>query len=201
MIESSFTESSDTYFCFYYGKKPFAESLRIQANSLNQILGFEYEPTITLGKRAGRDEIKSIQGFEVHETDRGGFATLHSPGQLVIYPVLDLRKLNWSVRRYVEILESTTKTFLDGLGIETVQAKESGVFTNIGKIAFIGIRVEKGISKHGISINIKNNLNLFECIRPCGVSERELDSIQNHKVEVSLEESFKTWSHIFKSYL
>jgi lipoyl(octanoyl) transferase len=183
----------------YYGKTNYHQSMKIQAEACNQILGFEYDPVITLGKRAGLEEIKSIQGFEVYETDRGGFATLHSPGQLVIYPVFNIRQKKISVTEFVKLLEQTTEAFLEDHGIQCVSGGDSGVFTGLGKIAFIGIRVKSGVTQHGISINIKNDLKLFESIRPCGLSTRPLDSVLNHGVDIPLSEAFQSWCERFEN--
>ena len=193
---------------FFKGAR-YLESMQIQDQVIKSLpaagftfLGFDYQPVITVGKRGvSESEWLDTKGFDFVETDRGGQATLHSPGQLVIYPIFNLRRKQLSVRDYVLILETTTREWLRSHGIETLVEKpcdnESGVFTSVGKIAFIGLRIEGGITKHGMSINLANDLQLFEKISACGVRRRPVDSVKNHGVSVTLENSFKEWTALF----
>lgn len=181
----------------------------VQSSGFPVILGFEYYPVITLGKRAEADgellwklQDLSEQGIEVVETDRGGQATLHSPGQLVIYPLVPIRKLQISVRDFVEALEEATIQWLCRFQIQSFRKEDAGVFTEKGKIAFIGIRVENGITRHGISINISNDLNLFNGIKACGQAHRHLDSIfEQGVVDLDLREAFNQWTLYFSNEL
>ena len=192
----------------YFGLTTYEKSMQYQAQvyqlvastGFPAVLGFEYYPVITLGRSARAEAelmqgLKALadQGFEVAETDRGGQATLHSPGQLVIYPIVPLHKLQISVREFVAILEQATVDWLAQFKIEAFRKEDAGVFTSSGKIAFIGIRVEKGITRHGISINLNNDLKLFSGIRACGQSERALDSVFEHGRELDLKEAFENW--------
>ncbi|PIS11365.1 MAG: lipoyl(octanoyl) transferase, partial [Bdellovibrio sp. CG10_big_fil_rev_8_21_14_0_10_47_8] len=192
----------------YFGLMSYDQSMKIQkqcyelvqGSGFPVVLGFEYYPVITLGLRAqagqelmGDHRLLKEQGFEIVETDRGGQATLHSPGQLVIYPLVPLRKLGLGVRQFVEILEETTIQWLKSLKISSGRSEDAGVFTERGKIAFIGIRVLRGISCHGISINLSNDLSLFSAIRACGVSQRPLDSVSKQGHELNQKEAFDSW--------
>lgn len=176
----------------------------VKANGRPILIGCEHYPVITLGRRANAlsefvssaSELKD-RGLEVFETDRGGQATLHSPGQLVIYPIVPLRDYEISVRDFVRCLETTTMKWLELHRIEACLTDEAGVYTKSGKIAFVGIRVESGISRHGISINVHNNLELFGAIRSCGVSGRPLDSLEQRGVYVELKEAFDQWTSVF----
>ncbi len=168
------------------------------------VLGFEYYPVITLGKRAElsaelpfpQEELLA-KGLTFVETDRGGQATLHAPGQLVIYPLVPIRNLGISVRDFVGILENSTILWLEKYGIRSWRGEEAGVFTKNGKIAFIGIRVANGITKHGISINIANDLSLFQGIRSCGLQNRPVDSLFENQVQLDLAEAFESWNLYF----
>lgn len=180
----------------------------VERSGFPVVLGFEYYPVITLGKRAeAQDELlwKSeelqAQGFEVVETDRGGQATLHSPGQLVIYPLVPIRKLQISVRDFVALLEEATIQWLSKYQIQAYRKEDAGVFTDKGKIAFIGIRVENGITRHGISINVSNDLNLFGGIRACGKANRHLDSVFENGIEIELRAAFEAWILYFTNEL
>ncbi len=172
------------------------------------ILGCEHPVVVTLGRSADiqqsiyahaqHETISSSLQLPVHVTDRGGLATLHSPGQLVIYPILPLRKYGMGVRDYVNLLEQTTIELLSNSGIESYVKEDSGVYTKKGKIAFIGIRVEKGVSRHGLSLNVSNDLNLFSKIVSCGVSNRSLDLMQDYCAkQLQLSAVFEQWCHIF----
>jgi lipoyl(octanoyl) transferase len=180
----------------------------VQSSGFPAVLGFEYYPVITFGKRAhagdelvGSFENLKDQGFELAETDRGGQATLHSPGQLVIYPIVPIQKLQLSVRTFVQILEETTIQWLSQFRIQAFRKEDAGVFTEKGKIAFIGIRVERGITRHGISINVNNDLSLFGGIKACGQTARALDSVFENGTELDLKEAFDNWNLYFASHL
>ena len=176
----------------WWGKQTYKRSYSIQKSVLKDIqgglpgrvMGFEHPSTITLGIRSQVDEdfIESSDSLEEHgfvivRTDRGGRATIHSPGQLVIYPILSLRELNIGVKDYVSLLVETTSLCLSHYGVKTKEGNNIGVFTPRGKIAFIGLGVSKGVSFHGLSINVFNDLSLFSLIRPCGDSRLDVDSL------------------------
>jgi lipoyl(octanoyl) transferase len=200
----------------YFGLNTFEKSMGlmdqayqlVSATGFPVLMGFEYYPVITLGKRAEASEelinsADSIQklGIELVETDRGGQATLHSPGQLVIYPLVPIRKLGISVRDFVGILESSTILWLQKYQIKAEKREDAGVFTDRGKIAFIGIRVDRGITKHGISINISNDLSMFDQIRACGQIKRSLDSLSERGHPIELSQAFDEWGLYFGSEL
>ncbi len=174
----------------------YSESLNIQSNFLKSlqdtnrpigVLGFNYHPVITLGKRSQNqghiqwsDEDLQKNNIEVCFSERGGQATLHSPGQLVIYPLIFLEKYQLTIRRYVNLLEQATQLFLKNFGINSeTHHGDSGVYLSDGaKIAFIGIKVHRGWTSHGIAINIANDLTFFESIISCGLSNRKVTSVQ-----------------------
>lgn len=178
---------------------------RVRAEASIHILGLEHEGVVTLGKRGNADEdLVWDEGelrrhrLEVQKIDRGGQATLHSRGQLVIYPILPLMQVGLSVRAYVDLLQETTIRLLAKYGIEAKRGDEPGLYTAQGKIAFCGIRVERGATRHGISLNVRNDLSLFAGIRSCGCSQARLDSMENHRADLSLEKLFAEWTEIFR---
>ena len=197
------------------GKIPYRESLILQEQLKEQacktgrafFIGFECPACITLGLRGKKEADLSAsveeyqkRGLEIVTIKRGGQATLHSPGQLVIYPVMDL--LQWKVRPrdFLSILERITQSTLKQYGIEAKKREDSaGLFTQIGKIAFFGIHISSGVSQHGLALNIKNNLQLFNLIRSCGVSHRLHDSFQQQGLQSDLKEVFSLWCQIAKS--
>ena len=175
---------------------------------LGTILGLEHQSVITLGKRGrveedlevGADELKR-RGIELHISPRGGQATLHSPGQLVIYPCVSLMKMGLGVRDYVSLLEKVTQAFLKDLGLEAKpDPEEPGLYTAKGKIAFFGIRVTHAIASHGIAINAGNDLSLFKLIRSCGKASEKFDAIKLKKNQ-TMSQLFALWVNHFRKEL
>jgi lipoyl(octanoyl) transferase len=176
--------------------------LRCKDNQDSVVLGLEHPPVVTLGKRA--DEILDFKtpparlkeiGYQIAKTDRGGEAVLHNPGQLVIYPMFNLIKWEMSVRDFVELLERTTVRFFQQLQVNAEAGREEpGIYTPKGKIGFVGIRVERGITRHGIALNISNDLAAFSHIRVCGKADENFDRLLNYGVNASLGQLFKRWS-------
>lgn len=181
----------------------------VKTNTRPVLLGCEHYPVITLGRRAtGAQEFLSSEselkerGLEIFATDRGGQATLHSPGQLVIYPIVPIRHYGIGVRDFIHCLQQTTVTWLSLRGISAHQREEDpGVYTEQGKIGFVGLRVQQGITRHGLSLNISNNLDLFQWIRACGQSQRALDSLERHGQVIDPAVAFEQWSAVFTSEL
>ena len=172
-------------------------------------MGFEYPVTITLGIR-GQTSVDLLESVEVLEkrglfvipTDRGGKATIHSPGQLVIYPILPLKNWGLGVKDYVDFLMETTSIWLSNYGVDVKSCKGyPGLFSKKGKIVFIGVSVRKGVCFHGLSINVVNDLSLFSAIRVCGESEMNLDSIYPYPQSVELEPLFQQWCDCFSHKL
>ena len=173
----------------------------IQENSENAIiLGLEHKAVLTLGYRA--EEEKEIVGGSVQlpvvRTQRGGLATIHSEGQLVIYPILKLKSLGFGVRDLVQLLLQTTQECLLHFQIESfLDDQQVGLYTAQGKIAFCGLQIKNGISLHGLSLNISNDLSLFSQIIACGVKQQQMDAAVLHNKDVTLQKVFQIWSDIF----
>ena len=197
------------------GNIPYSESLNLQEQLKEKahksarafLIGFECPACITLGLRGKEtedlsDSVAEYQknNIEVVTIKRGGQATLHSPGQLVIYPVLDLLKWKIRPRDFLSLLEKITQSTLQEYDIIAKKKEDSaGLFTQIGKIAFFGIHISGGVSQHGLAINVQNDLTLFNLIRSCGVSHRPHDSFQNQGVQPDLKEVFSLWCKIAES--
>lgn len=170
-----------------------------------QILGMEFRSVITLGIRGNRrnDIVSDFDQIPIVQTDRGGQATLHTPGQLVIYPMMDIDAHKIGVRDLVCLMTKTTIGLLKKYGIESFQGEAPGVYTGRGKLAFLGIRVEKGVVKHGLSLNVLNDISLFDIIKSCGVFSAKIDKMQNYEAMGSktIAELFDEWIEIFKNEL
>lgn len=197
----------------FYPKLTYSEASELQ-NDFHQkvcnetfswaLMGLEHTKVITLGRRAEPQSnivvdasVLSEAGYEVVLTDRGGEATMHQPGQLVIYPIVPLRKYSLGIKAYVDLLLETTKEVLERLEIATISSLDRpGLYTNTGKIAFIGIRVDQGVSRHGISINVSNDLKDFSYISSCGVKDATLDKTSNYK-DLNTKTLFGMWHDVF----
>lgn len=196
----------------YLGRLSYEEALQWQKIAwknayqyeFESILGLEHFPVISLGNSAGFSEIVSNMdeliksGFEVCKSQRGGQATLHNPGQLVIYPILKVKSYAKGVKEYVQLLLECTQKCLQDYGLDcSMDLCQPGVYTETGKIAFVGLKIDRGISYHGISINIANQLEDFSYIKSCGLEGARLDRLANHCANVSLGDVFKTWAKHF----
>jgi lipoate-protein ligase B len=138
----------------------------------------EHPPVITIG-RAGRSAnillpraLLAAQGFEVFEVERGGDVTYHGPGQLVGYPIVDLRALDEDVVRYVRSLEGALIGALQQFGISAERERGyPGVWVGGSKIAAIGVAVKRRVTMHGFALNVAPNLDHFAVINPCGLGK------------------------------
>lgn len=150
----------------------------------SRLLFVEHPPTYTLGVR-GRDEhlllsraALSELGAAVHRIDRGGDVTFHGPGQLVGYPILDLRHWGEGPRWYVRALEQTLIDALEPFGIVAGRIKSRpGVWVGGAKIAALGVRVSRGITSHGFALNVDPDLSYFSHIVPCGLPDITITSM------------------------
>ena len=144
----------------------------------------EHPPVLTLGRRANRSNILASserlarEGILVFESNRGGDVTYHGPGQLVGYPILNLRSLKLGVADYVHTLEKMIIDCINGLGLEGRQDKQHvGVWVGDEKVAAIGIAVSGGVAIHGFALNVDPNLDHFRLINPCGITEKGVTSL------------------------
>jgi lipoate-protein ligase B len=144
-----------------------------------------HPPVVTMGRRATEDHVLfsredlASRGVEVVETDRGGDVTFHGPGQVVGYPILDLRKRGLGPHTYLRFLEERLIAVLAGYGIDAFRdPQHTGVWTAQGKIAALGIRVSAGVSLHGFALNANTDLAYFGLIVPCGIQGRAVASMQ-----------------------
>jgi lipoyl(octanoyl) transferase len=131
-------------------------------------------------------------GIDVAYVDRGGDVTYHGPGQLVISPILHLRDYSISVHQYLRNLEETIIRLLHNYGIESQRIPGlSGVWVGSEKIAAVGIAIQHGITRHGISININPDMAHFTYIVPCGIQDRGVTSMEKLGVAVNDLDKFK----------
>lgn len=141
----------------------------------DEIWLLEHPPVITLGMNADPAHVLGAGQIPVVRIDRGGQVTYHGPGQLVVYPLVDLRRAALGVRDLVTALERAVIDYVAGLGIEAESRRSApGVYVGAYKLASVGIRVRRGASYHGIAINVSNDLAPFGHINPCGYAGLEM---------------------------
>jgi len=157
-----------------------------QADFNNEIWILEHPPIFTLGTAADQNHILDAKDIPVVKSDRGGEVTYHGPGQLVIYFLLDVKKLNFGPKKLVSTIQEFVRNLLADLSIDCNFVEGApGVYVNQKKIASIGLRISKGKSYHGISINFDMDLSPFNQINPCGYEGLEVTQIKDLNKHVS----------------
>jgi lipoate-protein ligase B len=155
------------------------------------LLFVEHPHVYTIGRSGDLNNVLDAQDVPLHRSSRGGDVTYHGPGQLVVYPIIDLRsKLRRDVHRYVRNLEMTAIETLKDFGIEAARHPPfTGIWCNNRKIAAIGIAVRRCITFHGLAMNVNTDLNYFNRIIPCGLAWADVTSMaQELGKEQSIEQ-------------
>lgn len=141
----------------------------------DQLWLVEHDPVFTQGK-AGKPEHLLMPGdIPVVQTDRGGQVTYHGPGQVIVYPLIDMRRARLGVRELVSDIENAVISLLADYGIASSARPDApGVYVGEFKIASLGLRIRRGASFHGVALNVDNDLSPFQCINPCGYAGLEM---------------------------
>ncbi len=159
------------------------------------VLLLEHPPVLTMGRSAkgkhvlATPELLEARGVQVHEVGRGGDVTYHGPGQLVAYPIIDLKPDRKDVRKYVASLEETMiRTCADfGLAAGRVEGL-NGAWIGERKVGAVGVRISRWVTMHGLALNVNSELRQFEMIVPCGIQDKGVTSISaelGHTVHVA----------------
>lgn len=149
----------------------------------DEIWLIEHPPVYTLGQNGKAEHILDPRDIPVISVDRGGQVTYHGPGQLVVYVLLDLRRLGMGVRQLVTCLETAVIDYLAELGIAAyADPKAPGIYVQGAKIASLGLRVRRGCSYHGLSFNIDMDLEPFSRINPCGFQNLPITQLRDFGV-------------------
>jgi lipoyl(octanoyl) transferase len=198
------------------GLVPYADGLALQKELVeerkagripDQLLLLEHPPVITLGAKVRNDRSHVLlsppaledAGVELFEAGRGGDVTYHGPGQLVGYPILDLRPDRCDVHRYVRDLEQVMIDAAAAFGVEAGRVDGlTGAWVGRDKLAAIGVRISRWITSHGFAFNVTTNLSHFDFIVPCGIADRGVTSlgrllgrtVPTEEVEAAVVEAF-----------
>jgi len=151
--------------------------------TVDEVWFVEHHPVYTQGISSKPEHILNTNNIPIVQSDRGGQITYHGPGQLVMYVLLDIKRLGIGVRALVDALELSTINVLKQYGLIANAKKEApGVYINEKKIASLGLRVRKGKSYHGLSLNIDMDLSPFSDINPCGYAGLEVTQLTDLNV-------------------
>ena len=158
----------------------------VHARSGDEALALlEHPPVFTLGRRARREYLLvsaaelARRGATVVEVGRGGDVTFHGPGQLVAYPILDLRRRALGAADYVRALEATVIEALRPFGVHGQRVHgRPGVWVDDAKLAAVGVRIRRGVTTHGLALNVGTDLSWFDAIVPCGLPDATVTSLE-----------------------
>jgi lipoyl(octanoyl) transferase len=167
------------------GRMRYSDALQIQhqiaserkaGQGVDHLLFVEHPHVVTMGRNGHAENVLvpeaalSRLGIELHETDRGGDVTYHGPGQIVMYPIMDLRLWKRDVGAFVRAIEQVLMDTLADFGIESTRIpKCTGVWVGNAKVAAIGIHLSRWVSTHGVALNVTTDMNYFQYIVPCGI--------------------------------
>lgn len=152
---------------------------RVAGERSDTLLLLGHAPVYTAGRRSVPEDVLAQLDAPLIETDRGGQTTYHGPGQLVGYPIVSLAELGLGPKRYVEAIESALIAALAEYGVPAHrEAGMTGVWTDAGKIAAIGVKVSRGVTMHGFALNVATDLRAYEPIVPCGIGDRPVTSLR-----------------------
>ncbi|WP_455376477.1 lipoyl(octanoyl) transferase LipB [Kaarinaea lacus] len=147
----------------------------------------EHPPVFTLGLNGKKSHIHDAGNIPVVQCDRGGQVTYHGPGQLVAYVLMDLQRRNWGVKKLVNRLEQAIINLLSEYEIKAERKENApGVYVNAAKIAALGLRVRRGCSYHGLSLNVNMDLSPFSLINPCGYPGLESTQLSDLTSDVDM---------------
>jgi len=151
------------------------------AATADEIWFVEHPPVFTLGLNASREHLLSPGEIPVVQIDRGGQVTYHGPGQLVVYPLIDLRRRGLNVRELVVALEDAVIAYVAELGVTAVGSRAApGVYIDGAKLASLGLRIRRGASYHGMALNVALDLEPFERINVCGQRGLAVTRLADH---------------------
>lgn len=157
------------------------------SDSADEIWVLQHSPVYTLGQAGDPKHILNAGDIPIVQSDRGGQVTYHGPGQIIVYPLIDLRRYELGVRSLVELLEDVVILLLLEHGICANSRRDApGVYVDNKKIAALGLRIRRSCSFHGLSLNVDMDLEPFNRINPCGYAGLEVTQISNEAKHASI---------------
>jgi lipoyl(octanoyl) transferase len=157
---------------------------RIRGELSDIVLLLEHPPVLTMGRSAkaqhvlAAPELLEAREIQVHEVGRGGDVTYHGPGQLVAYPIIDLKPDRKDVRKYVASLEETMIRTCAGFGLAAGRVEGlNGAWIGDRKVGAVGVRISRWVTMHGLALNVNSDLREFEMIVPCGIQDKGVTSL------------------------
>ena len=160
------------------------------ASTPDEIWFCEHPPVFTLGQNASKEHLLAPGDIPVVQIDRGGQVTFHGPGQLMVYPLIDIRRANIGVRKLVTALEQSVVNLAADYKVEAAaRADAPGVYVGDDKLASVGLRIRRGSSFHGMALNVDVDLEPFTRINPCGYAELEMTDLHRLNINLQLEET------------
>ncbi|MFZ2727085.1 MAG: lipoyl(octanoyl) transferase LipB [Methylococcaceae bacterium] len=165
-------------------------------NTADELWIVEHFPVYTLGLNGKREHLFNTGDIPIIQTDRGGQVTYHGLGQLIAYPLFNIKRLNLNIRQLVTLLEQTMINTLAFYGVKAIaKADAPGVYVDNKKIGSIGLRIKNNASYHGLSLNNAMDLSPFNNINPCGYAGLQMTQLLDLNVSISLNELSDTLIH------
>ncbi len=150
----------------------------------------EHPPVFTMGLNAAEEHLLAPGDIPVVQIDRGGQVTFHGPGQLMVYPLIDIRRADIGVRTLVTALEQSVVDLAAEFDVEAAAKPEApGVYVDDDKLASVGLRIRRGSSFHGMALNVDADLEPFSRINPCGYKGLEMTDLRALGIELDLEQT------------
>jgi lipoyl(octanoyl) transferase len=172
------------------------------AKTPDEIWFLQHPPVFTLGRNGKPEYLHNTGDIPVISVDRGGQVTYHGPGQLIVYPLLNIKRRELGVQSLVRILEQSVIDMLSDYSLDAQRREKApGVYVNDRKLAALGLRIRKGCSFHGLSLNVDMDLSPFSMIDPCGYSGLEVTQLTDLGIDASMETISKQFQTHFQRLL
>ena len=172
------------------------------AETPDEIWLLEHDPVFTLGQAGKEKHLLNPGNTPVVQVDRGGQVTWHGPGQLVLYLLLDVRRLGYGVRDLVNLIEQSLIDYLATLGIQAHARPDApGVYVGEAKIAALGLKIRRGCSFHGLSLNVSCSLEAFQRINPCGHAGMPVTRLKDLRPQLDFQQVEQDLVHLIQRRL
>lgn len=159
-------------------------------DTADELWVLQHPPVYTLGQAGDISHVLDAGAIDVVNTDRGGQVTYHGPGQLIVYLLVDLKRGSLGVRTLVDTMENAVIELLNGHGVEACSRRDApGVYVSGKKIAALGLRVRRGCTFHGLSLNVDMDLTPFAGINPCGYEGLAVTQLKDEGIDLTVDEA------------